>query len=259
MIKVSPRVCKMLLAPVSLLILGATASGGEISFIPEGNYAPFYVKEGSSSSEDKLIRVKAFLLDVNQVTNEEFRQFVSSNNEWRKGNVSKLFADTHYLQHWGEEGKEFSASDGSKPVVNVSWFAAQSYCESVGKRLPSTDEWEYVLNDMGKNKESVHRSVMDWYAVPNRELPSIVNRPKNGFGISDLVAVVWEWTNDFNNFMVRNDSRDSGSKAAFCGGGSLNVTELDNYAAFMRYSYRSSLQGNFTGRNLGFRCAKDKE
>ena len=47
MIKVSPRVCKMLLAPVSLLILGATASGGEISFIPDGNYAPFYVKEGS--------------------------------------------------------------------------------------------------------------------------------------------------------------------------------------------------------------------
>jgi len=153
MIKVSPRVCKMLLAPVSLLILGATASGGEISFIPDGNYAPFYVKEGSGSSKDKLIRVKAFLLDVHQVTNEEFRQFVSSNNEWRKGNVSKLFADTHYLQHWGEEGKEFSSSEGSKPVVNVSWFAAQSYCESVGKRLPSTDEWEYVLNDMGKNKE----------------------------------------------------------------------------------------------------------
>ena len=259
MIKVSPRACEMLLAVVSLVILATTASGGEISFIPEGNYAPFYVKEGSSSSEDKLIRVKAFLLDVNQVTNEEFRQFVSSNNEWRKGNVSKLFADTHYLQHWGEEGIEFSASDGSKPVVNVSWFAALSYCESVGKRLPSTDEWEYVLNDWGRNKESVHRSVMEWYAVPNRELPSLVNRSKNGFGISDLVAVVWEWTNDFNNFMVRNDSRDSGSKAAFCGGGSLNVTELDNYAAFMRYSYRSSLQGNFTGRNLGFRCAKDKE
>jgi formylglycine-generating enzyme required for sulfatase activity len=259
MIKVSPPNCRMLLAVVSTSILASTALGGEISRIPEGNYAPFYIKEGSSSSEDKLIRVKAFLIDVNQVTNEEYYQFVLANQEWRKGDVSKLFADSHYLQHWGKIGAEFSEQDAKKPVVNVSWFAAQGYCESLGKRLPSTDEWEYVLNDMDKNKESIHRAVMDWYAVPNRELPSLIDRPKNGFGVSDMVAVVWEWTNDFNNFMVRNDSRDSGSKAAFCGGGSLNVTELDNYAAFMRYSYRSSLQGNFTGKNLGFRCAKDKE
>ena len=259
MIKVSPPNCRMLLAVVSTSILASTALGGEISRIPEGNYAPFYIKEGSSSSEDKLIRVKAFLLDVNQVTNEEFLEFVTTNPDWQKGKVTQLFADKHYLQHWGENGKEFSPSDAKKPVVNVSWFAAQNYCESRGKRLPSTDEWEYVLEDMGRDKEFIHRSVMEWYSIPNRELPSLVNRSKNGLGVADLVAVVWEWTNDFNNFMVRSDSRDSGSKAAFCGGGSLNVTELDNYAAFMRYSYRSSLQGNFTGRNLGFRCAKDKE
>ena len=259
MIKVSPRTCLMLLAFVSSAILGSTASCGEITLIPEGNYAPFYVKEGSSSSEDKLIRVKAFLLDVNQVTNEEFLKFVTTNPDWQKGKVTQLFADKHYLQHWGESGKEFSSSDAKKPVVNVSWFAAQNYCESIGKRLPSTDEWEYALDDMGRDKESIHRSVMEWYSIPNRELPSLANRNKNGLGVADLVAVVWEWTNDFNNFMVRSDSRDSGSKAAFCGGGSLNVTELDNYAAFMRYSYRSSLQGNFTGKNLGFRCAKDKE
>jgi len=259
MIKVSPHTCLMLLATVSSVILGPTALCGEITSIPEGNYAPFYVKEGSNSSEDKLIRVKAFLLDVNQITNEEYRQFVSSNDEWRKGNVSTLFADSHYLQHWERDGRGFSELDANKPVVNVSWFAAQSYCESLGKRLPTTDEWEYVLNDMDRNKESVHRTVMDWYALPNRDLPSLINRSKNGFGVSDMVAVVWEWTNDFNNFMVRSDSRDSGNKGAFCGGGSLNVTELDNYAAFMRYSYRSSLQGNFTGKNLGFRCAKDQQ
>ena len=87
MIKVSPRACEMLLTVVSLVILATTASGGEISFIPEGNYAPFYIKEGSSSSEDKLIQVKSFLLDVNQVNNEEFRQFISGHEEWRKGSV----------------------------------------------------------------------------------------------------------------------------------------------------------------------------
>lgn len=258
MIKISSPACTVLLIVVSLLILESAASGEEITFIPEGNYAPFYIKEGSNSSNDRLIHVDAFFIDKHQVTNAEFHQFVTTNKEWQKGGVAELFADTHYLQHWNDEEGGFKPEDANKPVVSVSWFAAQSYCESVGKRLPTTDEWEYVLNDGGKNKELVHRAVMDWYAIPNKDLPSLVNRPVNGFGVSDMVAVVWEWTNDFNNFMVRSDSRDSGNKGAFCGGGSLNVKELDNYAAFMRYSYRSSLQGNFTGKNLGFRCAKDQ-
>ena len=31
-----------------------------------------------------------------------------------------------------------------------------------------------------------------------------------------------------------------------------------NYAAFMRYAFRGSLKANYSTRNLGFRCAKDK-
>ena len=47
-------------------------------------------------------------------------------------------------------------------------------------------------------------------------------------------------------------------KELFCGSGSVNATDLMNYAAFMRYAFRGSLKANYTTKNLGFRCAKDK-
>ena len=35
------------------------------------------------------------------------------------------------------------------------------------------------------------------------------------------------------------------------------ATDFADYAAFMRYAYRSSLQARYTTGNLGFRCARD--
>ena len=39
--------------------------------------------------------------------------------------------------------------EAQAPVTNVSWFAAQAFCEARGLRLPTTDEWEYALADAG--------------------------------------------------------------------------------------------------------------
>ena len=43
----------------------------------------------------------------------------------------------------------------------------------------------------------------------------------------------------------------------YCAGGALGATDTRNYAAFMRYAFRSSLKGNYTVPNLGFRGARD--
>ena len=42
-----------------------------------------------------------------------------------------------------------------------------------------------------------------------------------------------------------------------CGATTLSGSDLRNYATYMRYGMRSSLKGNYTGHNLGFRCAKE--
>ncbi len=79
-------------------------------------------------------------------------------------------------------------------------------------------------------------------------------------GVHDLHGLIWEWVDDFNSSTVTGDSRaDTDTESnLFCGATSLSGSDLRNYATYMRYGMRSSLKGNYTGNNLGFRCARDK-
>lgn len=237
------------------------APENSMALIPGGTYIPLYFeKEKNSSSNDlskKATDVTSFWLDRNLVTNRLYLEFIKKKPFWKKSQAKLIFTDSRYLQHWRSNLVLKNRNELDSPVVNVSWFAAMAYCEAQGKRLPSTDEWEYALNDDGRDSKRIQQKFLDWYSVPNGKLQPIAAQEPNGFGIYDLIGLVWEWTLDFNSFMVTPDSRDSDQKNLFCGGGSLNSTNAQDYASFMRYSFRASLQGAFTSKNLGFRCAKD--
>ena len=43
----------------------------------------------------------------------------------------------------------------------------------------------------------------------------------------------------------------------FCGGASASAADVRNYAAFMRYAMRTSVEADYAIRNMGFRCASD--
>ena len=144
-------------------------------------------------------------------------------------------------------------------MVNVSWFAANAYCTSVGKRLPTIDEWEYAglaseTKANGTDEESYNRRILDWYASGGRRgLRNVGQGKPNFWGVYDMHGMIWEWTEDFNSSQLTSSNVDPGS---FCGGGASNSTDPSNYAAFMRYGIRTSLQAPFVLNNLGFRCAK---
>jgi formylglycine-generating enzyme len=246
----------LMLVTAAFPVRAASVEG--MALLPSGRYTPLYMeRENTENFQRQPVYVEAFWLDREPVTNLQFLDFVTAHPEWKKSQVRGLFADSRYLQHWSDDSSVEDRSELDSPVVNVSWFAASAYCEAREERLPTTDEWEYALADNGRDNEKIQQQVLAWYAVPNGKLPGVGSQPVNGFGISGLAGLVWEWTSDFNGFMASSDSRDSGQKNLFCGGGSLNASNPRDYAAFMRYSYRGSLQGAFTGRNLGFRCAKD--
>lgn len=249
--------CFRMLILSSALFSALAISAEEMVMIPQGSYTPFFLKKDLTDNVSSKVSIDAFLIDATPVTNRQFQTFVSTHPAWHPSNIKKIFSDSHYLEHWKDASSLIEAQHLDAPVVNVSWFSAEAYCEAQGKRLPSTDEWEYTLNDNNRDKENLQDRIIRWYSVPNKALLPVKSQPANGFGVFDLVGLIWEWTADFNSYMAPPDARDSGDKNLFCGSGSLNASNLGDYAAFMRYSYRESLKGNFTGQSLGFRCAKD--
>ncbi len=241
----------------ALMFTGASLSQAEdnhLISIPGGEYKPLL-------GQGKLSRVGGFQISETAVTNSQFLDFVKSNPRWRRGQVSKIYADSKYLAQWKSPLSFDDKKVGRSPVVNVSWFAAKAYCESLGLRLPTVDEWEYLAQFGPEGKERDAKAIiLEWYSKPNLEtLPSIKSTFKNKFGVWDLHGLVWEWVYDFNSAFVTGESRGDSAleKSMFCGAGSLGSADPSDYAAFMRFGFRSSLKGNYTVANLGFRCAGD--
>ncbi|HVY71655.1 MAG TPA: formylglycine-generating enzyme family protein [Verrucomicrobiae bacterium] len=242
-----------------LAAFGEGAPGAVL--VPAGTYTPLFRGE----SDLKNAPVQAFWMDVFPVTNADFLEFVKANPKWRRSKVKRIFADSDYLRHWAADTELGSAAPANAPVVYVSWFAANAYCRTQRKRLPTTLEWEYVAaaspsRPDGDKDPAFVAKIRAWYSSPADQAPRAVGQGiANLHGVHDLHGLVWEWVSDFSTAMVTGDSRgDTGlERQLFCGGASQGAGDRDNFPAFMRYGFRSSLQASYTIHNLGFRCAKN--
>ncbi|MDA6070597.1 formylglycine-generating enzyme family protein [Flavobacterium sp. AC] len=224
--------------------------------IKEGSFVPLY-----GATVKKPVVVKPFFIDVYPVTNNEFLSFIKKNPTYSKSKIKGIFADKSYLLYWKTDF-DFGNSNPKAPVTNVSWFAAKKYCECQGKRLPTMDEWEYVAMADEKRidartKAEFNKYILSWYEKSKTFENPIGKTFKNYWGVYDMHGLVWEWTADFNSIFLSGESRKdkSDDKNLFCGGASVNATDLMDYAAFMRYAFRGSLKAQYSTRNLGFRCA----
>ncbi|MDO4657993.1 formylglycine-generating enzyme family protein [Kingella sp. (in: b-proteobacteria)] len=243
--------------PQHIILLAALFSGClsahavEMASIPSGSYRPLYLKK-----DTPMISVKAFQIDKTPVTNAEFAQFVKTHPQWQRGKVDAKQAEPNYLKQWDKNGPK--AADANKPVTNVSWFAAHAYCAAQGKHLPTNDEWEFVglaseLQANGSNEPSYNRTILSWYENGSKGLKNIRQNKPNFYGVYDMHGLIWEWTSDFNSSQITSGTLKA---ADFCGTGAVNSSDPSNYAAFLRYGIRTSLQPNFVLHNMGFRCAK---
>lgn len=228
--------------------------------IAGGRYLPFY---GAVDSAD--VYVAPFLMDERAVTNEEFLRFVEANPQWRKSNVKAIYADSTYLRHWPSDLELPEGANPKAPVTSVSWYAAKAFAKSVGKRLPTVDEWEFVaMADQetanAREKKSYSDNIISLYLIKEREKRAVKQSPPNYWGVYNVFDLIWEWTEDFNSVISMGDSRTGeASGSLYCAAGAASVTDIMNYAAFMRFSMRASVKADYCIANLGFRCAKDIE
>jgi formylglycine-generating enzyme required for sulfatase activity len=236
--------------------------------VPAGTYLPLYAAPASPEAR-KVVRTSArrrvavapFEIDVYPVTNGEFLEFVRAHPEWRRSRVPRLFADASYLRHWRGDLELGDQAPADSPVVYVSWFAARAYLKTTGKALPTVDQWEYVAaasetrRDASRDPAFIER-LRIWYGTPTPpRLPPVDQGVRNVYGIRGLHGLIWEWTLDFNSALVTGESREDSAldRTRYCGSGAAGASDFDDYAAFMRYAFRSSLEARYTVGALGFR------
>lgn len=250
------RIILILLLNLCFLIPLSSAQQPMV-LVKNGSYVPLY-----GSADRKPVAVNAFMMDVYPVTNTDFVEFLRKNPNFTRSNVKKIFAKESYLNHWTGD-YDFGKLQAQAAVTNISWYVAKKYCECQGKRLPTMDEWEYAAmadkqTKDARAKNSYNQYILSWYERPKTFENKVGSTFKNYWGIYDLHGLVWEWTSDFNSILLTGESRmDKGSdQNLFCGGASINASDLMDYAAFMRYAFRASMKAQFTSKNLGFRCAQ---
>ncbi len=251
----------------AILLFSASAHllSEELVRVPSGDVKAIWLTPiGKNKDEKKVefipkIPVPGFWSMIKPVTRGQFLAFLKKEPQWNKELISRLFADETYLTPVGK--------NIHSPATNVSWFAARAYCAHNGMRLPTVNEWEYMaaaseaLRDANQEEHFLSR-ILNWYVEPySGAIKPVGSIYKNIYGVWDLHGLIWEWVEDFNSTFVTGESREDNSfnKGMFCGAGALSSADRENYAAYMRFAFRSGLKGKNTIWNLGFRCVKDEQ
>lgn len=97
------------------------------------------------------VEVDPFFLDIHEVTNDEFLDFVREEREWGRQETRKRLGNEYYLELWNRDSEleclPFSPKRTNHPVVYVSWFGAIAYCNWLSRRYglppcyPELEEW----------------------------------------------------------------------------------------------------------------------
>jgi formylglycine-generating enzyme len=225
--------------------------------VPGGFYRPFYKVKGADS-----VKIEPFYMDVTPVTNREFLDFVKANPAWSRSRIPTALAEHGYLKQWKSDYAIGDARLENVPVVNISWFAATAYATWVHKRLATVNEWEYaslasIVRPTRSTGLAKRELILAWYAKPNAALTAAGSVTENAYGICDLFGQVWEWTEDFNSVIIPHDTRGELNPSSTCGAGAIGSIDPTDYATFMRFAMRNSLQASYTIENVGFRCVKN--
>ncbi len=228
-----------------------------MALIPAGD---FLMGSDDGDSDEKPVHtvyLDAFYLDKYEVTNAQFKKFLEANPQWRKDRIARKYHDGDYLNDWN--GMNYPSGEADHPVVYVSWYAAATYAQWAGKRLPTEAEWEKAARGgLAGKKYPWGDSVDSSKANYNRPVGSttlVGKYPPNGYGLYDMACNVWEWCSDWYDKNYYSSSPSNNPPGAASGqfrvvrGGSWASRSIDMRAASRDYS-----KPNVTADNIGFRC-----
>lgn len=227
----------MVLIPAGEAIVGSTREQIESA---GAKYGGIFVYE--SEYPQRKVYVKAFYIDIYEVSNAEYKKFVDAT-----GHKPPL----NWVNVTYPQGR------ANHPVTYVTWTDAMAYAQWAGKRLPTETEWEKAargtdgrLYPWGNEFDPARCNIRIWGQALDDTVP--VDSFPNGvspYGVYNMAGNAFEWTATVDEKTLK-----LGFPNRVLKGGSFK--SFDMYA---RCAFRQPFHPDCPGPHIGFRCAKDAE
>jgi len=160
--------------------------GIEMILIPAGSFTMGSDNNQATAKPAHSVFLDAYYIDKFEVTNEMYLECLED-GACTSGGSSRL-----YNSIWDNH-----------PVMDVTWYEAQNYCQWRGGRLPTEAEWEKAargtderLFPWGNEPVTCERARYGdcgWFTVPVGQHPDGVSP----YGVHDMAGNAWEWTLDW--------------------------------------------------------------
>jgi eukaryotic-like serine/threonine-protein kinase len=245
-----------LMASPTLPVISAWERPGDgmtMSYIPAGEFNMGSNDGNSDEQPLHTVYLDAFWIDQTEVTNAMYAKCVQ-NGKCNKPRAEIYYGNSMYENH---------------PVVYVSWYDAQSYCEWSGGRLPTEAQWEKAARGRLAEKKfpwgneapvcQVGAENGAQYNSCNEHTSPVGSFSPNGYGLYDMSGNVREWVNDWYDggyyaiLLSRNPSGPSSGEFRVLRGGSRH--DLENH---LRSAYRSRFPPSNVYLDSGFRCSRSQ-
>lgn len=233
----------------------------ELIRIPSGAF-PFGARRPEATHEVawRSVHLHEYWIGYTPVTNAQFARFVEATH-YRTTAEEIGFSRVWFGGRWVDveraywrrpEGPRSSIDERlHHPVVCVSWFDAQAYCEWAGLRLPAEKEWEKAARGVeersypwGNEKPSPRRAnfgMRHGTTTPVGQFSPVGDSP---YGLADPAGNVWEWTSSWF------DAPGEAQRSRVARGGAW-PSEAEN----LRVTYRIDVDPTLRFNTLGFRVS----
>lgn len=243
-----------------------TACGMNMVPIPAGDFTMGVADGAVDAKPAHVVKVSAFLLDQQEMTQEIYERVMGKNPSRRKNPQNPVEQVT-----WSAAARFCNARsvlEGLKPCYDTNTWVCDFTAN--GYRLPTEAEWEYACRAgssgrfyFGEN-ESELRSY-GWFEGNAAAAPHPVGQRKpNAWGLYDMIGNVWEWCNDFYGVKYYRESPAEnphgpreGEKRVLRGGAWSSST--DSCTCWTRNCDEAGLTDVcLTMDSNGFRCARNR-
>jgi formylglycine-generating enzyme required for sulfatase activity len=154
-----------------------------MAYVPGGTFTLGGVDADAKSNEKPIrqIYLDPYCIDINEVSNTVYLNYLSS---------AQIHQSTLY-------------PNDNNPVVNVTWYEANKFCQYFGKTLPSEYQWEKAARGSNDNRIYPWGNSRDLNKANIENLQfimSFVDEFESGgspYGILNMAGNAAEWTQDW--------------------------------------------------------------